>query len=196
MWKEEYQENRKRKYASDPEYRAQHRARCRTPEENKIYMREYYARNRDKWPKRTAEQQALHNEKRREKYRTCAEHRAKIKEQSKQFCIKNPHIKKRGRLKKYGLTIEQFNAMLESQGGCCAICGMSDTSRKEIFPLVDHCHTTNKVRGLLCEACNQESRFSAAPLLPRTALRQPVCIARRRRSAAPKFRPLIQVAHW
>ena len=154
MWKKEYAESRNSKYANDPEYRERRKRHGRTPEENREYMRQYYAANKHRWPKRTAEQQRIHNDSRREKYKTCEEHRAKIKQQSKRYWIENPHIKKRGRLKKYGLTIEQFHAMLESQNGCCAICGMSDTSRKEIFPLVDHCHTTNKVRGLLCEACN------------------------------------------
>ena len=50
----------------------------------------------------------------------------------------------------YGLSVEDYNAMLARQGGACAICKQPPTAR----PLfVDHCHATGKVRGLLCHAC-------------------------------------------
>lgn len=56
-------------------------------------------------------------------------------------------------LKKYGLTIEQFDAMLAAQGGKCKLC------RKERLPherewQIDHCHNSNVVRGILCYNCN------------------------------------------
>lgn len=46
----------------------------------------------------------------------------------------------------YGLTKEMFLVLLEEQGNLCKICGME--FNKE--PHVDHCHSTGKVRGLLC----------------------------------------------
>lgn len=52
----------------------------------------------------------------------------------------------------YGLTLTQFNSLLEAQGGVCAICGKINTCGIRLF--VDHCHKTNKVRGLLCRKCN------------------------------------------
>lgn len=51
--------------------------------------------------------------------------------------------------KTYGITLAQYNEMLIAQDGRCAICG-AVTARL----LVDHCHTTGKVRGLLCGPCN------------------------------------------
>ncbi len=58
----------------------------------------------------------------------------------------------------YNLSIEEYNTMLKCQGGVCAICKQPETSVTKtgaLKPLaVDHCHTTNKVRGLLCNACN------------------------------------------
>ncbi len=53
---------------------------------------------------------------------------------------------------KYGLTREDYELMVETQCNACAICErqFSDTLK----PVVDHCHTTNKVRGLLCNNCN------------------------------------------
>lgn len=50
----------------------------------------------------------------------------------------------------YGLTPEAFNAMLAEQDGKCAIC----RRKFEKTPQVDHCHATNRVRGLLCGRCN------------------------------------------
>lgn len=54
---------------------------------------------------------------------------------------------------KYKLTVEQFNAMMATQSGKCAICG--ETFGLWCMPAVDHCHTTGKVRGILCGFCNR-----------------------------------------
>lgn len=56
--------------------------------------------------------------------------------------------------RKYGISLEQYNEMLESQNSCCSICGTSskEVSKNRLF--VDHCHRTGKVRGLLCHHCN------------------------------------------
>ena len=62
----------------------------------------------------------------------------------------------RGRriLAKYALSMAEYNTILGSQGGACAICG-------EIVPLVvDHDHESEKVRGLLCSLCNSVLGFS------------------------------------
>ncbi len=58
------------------------------------------------------------------------------------------------KLKPFGLTLEQFNAMMERCGGKCEICGGTDFGRSK-RPHIDHCHKTGKVRGLLCLSCNQ-----------------------------------------
>lgn len=54
----------------------------------------------------------------------------------------------RGRLYRYGLTAPEYEALVERQGGRCAIC------TSPALGAVDHCHKTKKVRGLLCLACN------------------------------------------
>ncbi len=57
---------------------------------------------------------------------------------------------------KYGITIEDYDNMLKEQGGCCAICGSSDSKcHGRMNFAVDHCHETGKVRGLLCNDCNR-----------------------------------------
>jgi hypothetical protein len=58
--------------------------------------------------------------------------------------------KERSRLKKYGLTPEQHQALFEAQDGLCHICKDPLTRRVHL----DHDHVTNKIRGLLCHRCN------------------------------------------
>ena len=60
-------------------------------------------------------------------------------------------------LKKYGLTLEQYDSMLKSQNYACKICKEGSTKHpkyKDGSFSVDHCHQTGKVRGLLCTRCN------------------------------------------
>ena len=61
--------------------------------------------------------------------------------------------KRAGHLKrKYGMSVEQYDAMLEAQGSGCCICGRS--SREDISLHVDHDHSAGRVRGILCFCCN------------------------------------------
>lgn len=54
--------------------------------------------------------------------------------------------------KKYGITLEQYNELLESQNNGCAICAKPCATGMNLA--VDHDHTTGKVRALLCKNCN------------------------------------------
>jgi hypothetical protein len=55
----------------------------------------------------------------------------------------------------YGITIEEYEQMLERQGGKCAICGRPGGYGKRSERLcVDHCHETGELRSLLCKPCN------------------------------------------
>ena len=56
--------------------------------------------------------------------------------------------------KRYGIDINIYEKMLESQNGCCAICGTAQAELKKTLA-VDHCHVTGRVRGLLCDPCNK-----------------------------------------
>lgn len=53
--------------------------------------------------------------------------------------------------RKYGITIEEYDDMMEKQNGLCAICFQKDADKRLA---IDHCHTSNIVRGLLCAKCN------------------------------------------
>lgn len=62
---------------------------------------------------------------------------------------------KKSRLKTtYGLTLEDFDELLSAQGGRCAICRTDTPGGKGRFH-VDHCHSTGRIRGLLCCNCNR-----------------------------------------
>ena len=51
--------------------------------------------------------------------------------------------------RKYGITLEERDRMVAAQDGRCAICDARD---REL--VIDHCHTTGKVRQMLCTPCN------------------------------------------
>lgn len=51
--------------------------------------------------------------------------------------------------RRYGINRTDYNAIKAIQGDACAICG-----DQEAKLYVDHCHDTEKVRGLLCQPCN------------------------------------------
>lgn len=65
----------------------------------------------------------------------------------------------RRNMAKYGITPETYEEMLLAQGRKCAICGTDEPGGQENAQgiarfAVDHCHSTGKVRGLLCTRCN------------------------------------------
>ena len=56
----------------------------------------------------------------------------------------------------YGISTEEYDKLKESQNNLCAICQV----KFEVAVLVvDHCHKTGKVRGLLCHSCNKGIGF-------------------------------------
>ena len=65
------------------------------------------------------------------------------------YNTKRKHLLK----KNYGMTLEDYNKMWIEQSGKCAICGKHEQELDTVL-CVDHCHTTGKVRGLLCSKCN------------------------------------------
>lgn len=117
-------------------------------------QRNWTAKNKDYIKKYRDARKDERNRLRREKYKNDIEYRNRIKEKAKQFHKNNPKSKKGTRLKKYGLTIVQFEEMLEKQNYKCAICGFEYDGNKAMFPFIDHCHSTGKNRGLLCSKCN------------------------------------------
>jgi hypothetical protein len=79
------------------------------------------------------------------------------RERAKGYWKKNPlpkEVQRERNLKKsFGITIGDYERLLEKQGGVCAICGVSACSSGRNFA-VDHCHKSGNIRGLLCKFCN------------------------------------------
>lgn len=55
----------------------------------------------------------------------------------------------------FGITTEQWDALLQRQAGCCYICERPMMGDAVQDPVVDHCHFTGVVRGLAHSKCNK-----------------------------------------
>ena len=59
-------------------------------------------------------------------------------------------------MRKYGITLDEYNNMLDEQENTCAICFSNFKGvRDACSPVVDHNHKTGLVRGILCNSCNR-----------------------------------------
>ncbi len=84
-----------------------------------------------------------------------------------QYRDKNPDVQLNAHLLRvFGITLAEYNRLLDAQNGVCAICGnppviaLGIRSRRQgraVRPrlVVDHNHETNEIRGLLCTPCNR-----------------------------------------
>jgi hypothetical protein len=80
-------------------------------------------------------------------------HTEMIKEKHMRRREKHHREREKNRYKsKYGITLEQYDYMLEVQKGQCLVCGGINADGKKLS--VDHDHVTGRVRGLLCSGCN------------------------------------------
>jgi len=71
---------------------------------------------------------------------------------------------------KRGVTLEQYMLKLKAQNFRCAICGRHDKDLKQRLG-VDHNHSNNQIRGLLCVTCNQGlGHFKDSPVLLKMAI--------------------------
>lgn len=129
------------------------------------YMREWVnakperqARNRDRvhqWQQGHRDQV---NAGSRERY---AENIEQERQKRREWRARNPDSVRRTALRRYGLTPEQFDAMLAEQRGVCAVCGTDDPGDGKAWR-IDHDHRCcpsgrscgKCVRGLLCHQCN------------------------------------------
>ena len=110
------------------------------PEKKAQYAAAYYQRNKEA----SKERSRIYRLENKDKIK---EYRLKNSERNKKYCINHALTRR------YGITLKQYNDLLSKQNHTCGICGTnsSDFSRRLA---VDHCHTTDRVRGLLCSNCN------------------------------------------
>jgi hypothetical protein len=99
---------------------------ARDPESNRARAREWQRQNPERY---RATQQAY------------------LESGKKKIADRKSHLKR-----KFGLTPDEFDELLELQDGGCAICGELPSERVSLH--VDHDHVTGEVRGILCMRCN------------------------------------------
>ena len=121
-----------------------------TKEERKAYKKRYDEKNKE----RDRLYRIAH---RAEKKKYNEEHReylTKCQKTNRLNNIEKYRVKEKGyQIKKnYGITIEKYNEMLNSQSNRCLICNNEFKPIKDTY--IDHNHITGKVRGLLCIKCN------------------------------------------
>lgn len=81
------------------------------------------------------------------------EHRSKTQAWHQANRERHNEVMRAGQLRrKFGITPEQYDAIASAQGKLCAICRKACITDRKLA--VDHCHTTNRIRGLLCNNCN------------------------------------------
>lgn len=130
---------------------------ARTREQSRIY----YLKNKDAYLKK-AKLWALNNPERK-------------KEIEKKCLRKNPEKYKILNLdstlqRKYGISLEEYLLLLEKQEDKCKICRKMCSNGRRLA--VDHCHETNKIRGLLCSRCNTSiGKFEHSESLLQTAIK-------------------------
>lgn len=102
------------------------------------YLRDYYENNRERVLDTCTRYYQNNKERRKETSRRWVE--------ANQRRVKDAHLRRQ-----FGITIEQYEQLLESQNGVCGICKCPPD---KLRLAVDHDHATNEIRGLLCGNCN------------------------------------------
>ena len=147
------EEKKAHKRDYDKAYRAAHL------EENRAYARSNYAAHREKRLAQSRTYREANKERRLDWNKAYYKaHRiellAKIKVyQAGHKYHASPNNRRANWMKgKYGLSSDGYDALLERQGGVCAICGKADWNGRG--PVIDHDHVSGKVRGVICGHCN------------------------------------------
>jgi len=124
-----------------------HRANCKKCQNE--YTKEYRKKNPDVVKKIVENQKEYLKE-----YRQV--NKKQRNEYLKEWYRNNPEKKRAQKYRhRYGIDIEDYEKMFTEQSEVCAICGGADLGRKSAkYFVIDHCHKTNKIRGLLCHKCN------------------------------------------
>lgn len=125
------------------------------------YLRSWHVNNRGKVRAYQEATRDKRNARRREQYATDVELRERLKKQASEWHKANPQHKFARRLRKFGLTVEAYEALLDAQGHRCAICRTDEPGGVGRWH-VDHDHgccpgqrSCGKcIRGLLCSECN------------------------------------------
>ncbi len=135
---------RKRRAEITQAYRERHPERIKeyhekTKAQRAAYGKEYYAGYKPRIDARNRAHYAEHKEAIRARQRAAYDP------------VKQKFI---GLKSRYGITRQQYDAMLQQCKGRCEVCKAPFSEITKDRPFVDHCHKTGKVRGLICLRCN------------------------------------------
>lgn len=133
------QKNRERLRERKKEYERTHR------EQTLAMKRREYWRHRERYVEQS---RASYRKNKEERLRYSREYVARNREKTLRY-MTEWHMRRW-----YRLAISDYDRMLESQNGRCAICGTTVPGRGRKRFCIDHDHVAGKVRGLLCMACN------------------------------------------
>ena len=114
--------------SNDPEYDKKYR--LKNKEKKKLIDKKYYENNKEKMKKN----------------------------QETYYYNNTEKIKNKWLIKKYNLTLKEYNERLKNQGDNCPICNNSMTKSYK-GPCLDHDHENNKIREFLCHKCNSTLGF-------------------------------------
>jgi DNA repair exonuclease SbcCD ATPase subunit len=142
--KEHLKEYKKAYRLANLEKIKKHSKKYRNANKDKIKEtnRIYHAENKDERNKQMTKYRIANRDKLNEIAKS-----KRTPEKNKKYAIKST----------YGLTLEQYNSMLNQTGGKCPICDVEFKRKGDgggKHPCVDHCHKTGKVRGIICSKCN------------------------------------------
>jgi hypothetical protein len=115
-------------------------------ERRKLYSQKYLNSDKGKATKEKISKNPWHVRNREYRKIKDKEYREKNRDKEK---IRS----RKQQIKLYGLTEDDYNRMFLEQEERCAICNAHQSEFEKSFH-IDHCHKTNKVRGLLCRNCN------------------------------------------
>lgn len=113
----------------------------RHPDRRKASIKKYHDTHK--------EQERQTNKLRAKKYRASGQ--ARKWGQRYRASDKGQYAQRKHKLKQFGITPEQYDVLLEYQGGVCGICKLPPKVKRLS---VDHDWATGKIRGLLCYKCN------------------------------------------
>ena len=154
--KEYYEKNKEQIAARNKEYYEKNRERWLA------YRKEYYENNKEQIAAYNKEQVFARQKEYNKKY--YANNKEKNNISCKEWYQNNKEtLKVFRRFNKYGISSAEYDNMLEEQDNKCKICltSFADITLKNgrTSAHIDHCHTTNKIRGLLCNYCNSGLGF-------------------------------------
>jgi hypothetical protein len=109
---------------------------------SKEYQRAYYVANRERLLEKARRERGVEGYSARRK-KASAKYRAENREKIRGYS-----------LAKHGLTLHDYNYLMDVQGSVCRICGAEAQKEKHGRLHVDHDHATGEIRGLLCARCN------------------------------------------